>query len=106
MSIIVYAAVADCVDPPDGANYAGNNTYKAANQECELWKDVTYDGHSYNQGYLFPNDNPAEAARNYCRNPSDPFNNNFNGRASGVWCFMKYAANLVPTYCVVLDCGE
>jgi len=63
--------------------------------------------HSYNQAHLFPNDASVDAARNYCRNPSDPFNNNFNGRASAVWCFLKYVYVLQPTICnSVLKCGE
>ena len=45
MSIIVYAAAADCVDTPDGANYAGKTTAKLGNKECELWSTVIYDRH-------------------------------------------------------------
>jgi len=84
--------VVECTQTADGGTYVGNFAYS----ECVPWNTskpfrnyVSGEEFYFNTDELFPLDRGVDNAKNYCRNPRNPYSpSDKNGRYSILWCLI------------------
>ena len=108
--LLFYGDVTDCKKTEQGLMYTGYNTDRG---KCLFWKDKKIGAYwpiiPKFDDKEFP-DGSVDAARNYCRNPRDPFYRHQTGKFPTLWCFQRKPGRrekVVPVICKSTElCGE